>query len=292
MVVSEAVDRRRAGRPRRWTRRRSRCRRWPSPCPARSRPGRTGPPAGRRRCPRSARAVRPATPPAATEAEAPAATDGPRGVPRAGPRTAPANSSDHARSWMSNRRVRLALVTSVAKTHRTAPVRFHRTHASTVPSGEPGRRAREARRAGAATPSWWPRSRGRGRGRWSPARGQVALLAQLSTPGRGAPVLPDDGPVERLAGRAVPGHDGLALVGDADRGRRGSEFGSTTSARVDCDVGPDLVGIVLDPSRAGGSAGQAPGRRRGRSSPASSTASARTPVVPASIATTPAMRSS
>ncbi len=34
----------------------------------------------------------------------------------------------------------------------------------------------------------------------------------------GAPVLPDDGAVDRLAGRAVPDDRGLALVGDADGG--------------------------------------------------------------------------
>ena len=34
----------------------------------------------------------------------------------------------------------------------------------------------------------------------------------------GAPVLPDDSVVDRLAGGAIPDDDGLALVSDADRG--------------------------------------------------------------------------
>ena len=36
--------------------------------------------------------------------------------------------------------------------------------------------------------------------------------------GGGAAALPDDGVIGRLAGRAVPQQDGLALVGDADGG--------------------------------------------------------------------------
>ena len=66
---------------------------------------------------------------------------------------------------------------------------------------------------------------------------------------RGATVLPDDRVAVGHTGRSVPGEDGFALVGDPD-GRHG----------VDADVGnhmvqgvagrsPDLVGIVLDPSR-------------------------------------------
>ena len=43
------------------------------------------------------------------------------------------------------------------------------------------------------------------------------LLLQLLAERRGAAVLPDDGVVDRLAGRLVPDDDGLALVGDADR---------------------------------------------------------------------------
>ena len=44
----------------------------------------------------------------------------------------------------------------------------------------------------------------------------------------GAPVLPDQCGVDGLAGRAVPGDDRLALVGDADRGDLAG-----TSRRVD-----------------------------------------------------------
>ncbi len=44
-----------------------------------------------------------------------------------------------------------------------------------------------------------------------------ADLLQLVAHRRGAPVLPDDRVMERLAGLAVPQQRGLALVGDADR---------------------------------------------------------------------------
>ncbi len=43
-----------------------------------------------------------------------------------------------------------------------------------------------------------------------------AALAQVDAGGLGAPVLPDDGVVHRLARFAVPDHGGFALVGDAD----------------------------------------------------------------------------
>ena len=46
----------------------------------------------------------------------------------------------------------------------------------------------------------------------------VPRLAQRRAEVGGAAVLPDDGVVDRAAGVAVPDHDGLALVGDADAG--------------------------------------------------------------------------
>ncbi len=49
-------------------------------------------------------------------------------------------------------------------------------------------------------------------------------LRERVGPGRGAAVLPDDRPVQRLAGPAVPGDHGLALVGDADRRNRLAEL--------------------------------------------------------------------
>ncbi len=48
----------------------------------------------------------------------------------------------------------------------------------------------------------------------------LALAAQRGAGVGGAPVLPDDGAVDRLAGLAVPDHHRLALVGDADAGDR------------------------------------------------------------------------
>ena len=68
----------------------------------------------------------------------------------------------------------------------------------------------------------------------------------------GSPVLPDDRPVDRLTGRAVPQHDCLALVGDpnsryAFRLDRGQRF-----ARNRKRIRPDLIRIMLDGSRAAG----------------------------------------
>ena len=48
----------------------------------------------------------------------------------------------------------------------------------------------------------------------------VAVGAQLVADAGGAPVLPDDRAARGAEGLAVPQHGGLALVGDADRGRR------------------------------------------------------------------------
>src|SRR5699024_9148605 len=72
---------------------------------------------------------------------------------------------------------------------------------------------------------------------------------QLVGPG----VLPDDGVVDGPSGLLVPDDGGLTLVGDADRG---DLFGGdvTFSKRFlddGLDVGPDLLGVVFDPSRAG-----------------------------------------
>ena len=54
----------------------------------------------------------------------------------------------------------------------------------------------------------------------------AAVLGQLVADGVGAGVLPDDGVVHGLAGLLVPDHRGLALVGDAHRGKvRGLEAG-------------------------------------------------------------------
>ena len=96
-----------------------------------------------------------------------------------------------------------------------------------------------------------------------PHQRQVAGVAQLVAAAGGAPVLPHDGPVQRPAGAAVPGHDGLALVGDADRGdrsRRRRGGGADLAEHVDHGV-PDLARRRAPPSPAWGSAGGTPGRR-------------------------------
>jgi hypothetical protein len=79
---------------------------------------------------------------------------------------------------------------------------------------------------------------------------RVAGVAELVAAARGAAVLPDDRAVERLAGVAVPGHDGLALVRDADPGERAAvDAGGVERLLRDRarDV-PDLGRVVLDPA--------------------------------------------
>ena len=45
----------------------------------------------------------------------------------------------------------------------------------------------------------------------------MAVRFELSAEIRGSPVLPDDGAVDRFAGRAIPEDNRLPLIGDADR---------------------------------------------------------------------------
>jgi hypothetical protein len=83
--------------------------------------------------------------------------------------------------------------------------------------------------------------------------GSWPAVAQLGAEGGGAAVLPDDGAAERAAGVAVPDEGGLALVGDAD----GEDVLRRDAAALDgalADRGggrPEIVGVVLDPARAG-----------------------------------------
>ena len=83
--------------------------------------------------------------------------------------------------------------------------------------------------------------------------GEMSGLAQRVAPLGGATVLPHDGAVQGAAARAVPGHDGLALVGDAD-GRHGGagrlEVRRHLGEGDDHGI-PDLAGVVLDPSGLG-----------------------------------------
>ncbi len=77
--------------------------------------------------------------------------------------------------------------------------------------------------------------------------GGAELVAAL---GR-APVLPDQRPVNRLAGRRVPGEDRLALVGDPDPvqvGALDAGVGDRLHGDLPRDV-PDFRRVVLDPAR-------------------------------------------
>ncbi len=78
-------------------------------------------------------------------------------------------------------------------------------------------------------------------GRLMPLAPQQVALA------RGAPVLPDDGMVDRPAGRAVPDHGGFPLVGDADGGDiGGGHAGPGNRLHRHAELrGPDLLGVVL-----------------------------------------------
>ena len=65
-----------------------------------------------------------------------------------------------------------------------------------------------------------------------------------------APVLPDDGIMDRLAGGAVPDHGGFALVGDAD-GDRQAAARTCLRHHGGCYINrglPDIFRIMLDPA--------------------------------------------
>ena len=91
-------------------------------------------------------------------------------------------------------------------------------------------------------------------------QGEMARLGELGAQGGGAAVLPDDGAVQRPSRRAVEGHEGLALVGDADGGHRVAPLGQTGAelGQGGADGVPDVVGVVLDPAGAGEVLGQLP----------------------------------
>ena len=65
-----------------------------------------------------------------------------------------------------------------------------------------------------------------------------------------APVLPDDGIVDQLAGGAVPDDSGFALVGDADsKGKAAAQSGFISHGRRHIDSGlPDVLRVMLDPA--------------------------------------------
>ena len=76
----------------------------------------------------------------------------------------------------------------------------------------------------------------------------MAVRFQLRAQIGGATVLPDDGAMQRAAGRPLPQQRGLALIGDADRGdvargRIGLAQGSAAGGKR---RRPEILGIVLD----------------------------------------------
>ena len=122
--------------------------------------------------------------------------------------------------WISNSSVRAALVASVACTlpagqppEQETCRRCRRRVAPPPPPRARRRRDRAARR------SWWRRNTDRAAARSCAAMsGSWPLRRASRADAGGAAILPDDRVVDRLAGRAVPDHRGLALVGDADGG--------------------------------------------------------------------------
>src|SRR5438270_1657086 len=87
--------------------------------------------------------------------------------------------------------------------------------------------------------------------RAGPHQRLVALGPQPVADGGGAAALPDDGAVERRAGRAVPDDRRLALVGDADGGEvvAGDARRAQRLPRRALDRRPEVLGIVLHPAR-------------------------------------------
>ena len=79
------------------------------------------------------------------------------------------------------------------------------------------------------------------KGRFMPLASQQVALAG------GAPVLPDDGMVDRPAGRALPDHGRFPLVGDADGGNiGGGHTGPGNRLHRHTQLGgPDFLGVVL-----------------------------------------------
>ena len=81
--------------------------------------------------------------------------------------------------------------------------------------------------------------------------GFVTRLPQGLTPLCSAPVLPDDGPMDRGSCGPIPHHHGFALIGDADCGDvegRGSGLIQRGPGRSQGGA-PQVLGLVFDPSR-------------------------------------------
>jgi len=76
----------------------------------------------------------------------------------------------------------------------------------------------------------------------------LRLAFELRAAVGGAAVLPDDRARQWLARVAVPDHDGLTLVGDADRIGLHSAHRDGFARRGERAL-EDFIGVVLDPSR-------------------------------------------
>ena len=130
---------------------------------------------------------------------------------------------------------------------RRRPVRFHSSHESTVPKARSGSASTPPSRSshsslvaekyGSSTRPVVSRTSGRcPASRSSSQRAAVRRSCHTMARCSGAPV------------DARPHDDGLALVGDADGRHRLLERRAQLAEHLD-DRGPDLVGVVLDPTR-------------------------------------------
>jgi hypothetical protein len=141
-----------------------------------------------------------------------------RAAARAARRTARSSSSSQPRVLqVRSSSVRDALVTSVAW---APPVSLPQQPAVDRAEGQLAARGLRAgaspARGRAASDLGAGEVRVERAGRCARARAPRGRGAQPGAGVGGAAVLPDDGAVQRAAGRAVPQHGGLALVGDAD----------------------------------------------------------------------------
>ena len=100
----------------------------------------------------------------------------------------------------------------------------------------------------------------------------------------GAPVLPDERAVQRLAGRGIPDAHGLALVGDADRVQLARRPRRRAPRRRRPASRPRSRPRRARPSPAAGSAARTRGSRARRAPPSSSKTRHVVPVVPWSMA--------
>ena len=160
-------------------------------------------------------------------------------------------SSSHCPREMSNNSVRAALLASVVCTF--PPVSRHSRKQSMVPKASLPASRRGAR---AFDTLEQPSDLAGGKIRIEQQAGLggdlrlVAARTQRIAKIGGAPVLPDDGIVDRLAGSALPDDRGFALIGDADAG---DVLGRQAGLRHRRAHGrdrrcPDLLRVVLDPT--------------------------------------------